>query len=507
MKHEGIDEEREPKESMTVAEQALEHAGTSWTPAERESFFAAIERHRRAAWRVSLACGVGAAVLALVMAVLLAPLLYCLIGLAVDLVNLLVPLPDAMGYFGRTLDHVVEGRHVTAAEVIGVTALAAMPGLLLMGLAGVVLRRALRTAPLFARGDLPGRAPDRSVLAEQRIANVVEEMAIAASIAQPRVLIVPGGVNAAAFGRDEQHSTVLIGAQLLPALNRAQMQGVVAHLIASVAGGDMKIGLRAATTLALFALMARLTTTLTDRDAWRATSLLLRTLLVPTAASAARLMDQLSDPMRRDDPAPELGRPAARSGERLTWREWAQMPLMGPVMFAGFVAGLVSTFVLAPLIALAWRQRKYMADAAAVRLTRDADALASALASALAAIARDGASHEIPSWAAHLAVVGTGSRSGGSILSASVVPIFPPLSRREQALAKMGAHAQSVAAGGAFSRLPGPLRALIVGAYALCFVLGGLAVYLLIVLSAAVSGMFLIVPAALLHALLRFLGH
>ncbi|MGE5336750.1 MAG: hypothetical protein ACM3PU_02920, partial [Gemmatimonadota bacterium] len=213
-------------------------------------------------------------------------------------------------------------------------------------------------------------------------------------------------------------------------------------------------------------------------------------------------MEQLSDPMRDEDSSAD-GAPATKHGsDRLTWREWAQMPLMGPVMFAGFVAGLVGTFVLAPLISLAWRSRKYMADAAAVRLTRDPDALAGALA----AIARSGTPRQLPPWASHLAVAGMGSAAGGSILSASVVPIFPPLSARETELAKMGAHAQPVGAGW-FASLPASLRALLIGAYGLCFVLGGFAVYLLIILSAAVSGLFLIIPAALLHALLRVLGH
>ena len=112
----------------------------------------------------------------------------------------------------------------------------------------------------------------------------------------------------------------------------------------------------------------------------------------------------------------------------------------------------------------------------------------------------------MPPWTSHLAVVGMGSTAGGSILSASVVPVFPPLSAREKALAKMGAHAQPVGVGW-FASLPASLRALLIGAYGMCFVLGGFAVYLLSILSAAVSGLFLIIPAALLHALLRWLGY
>jgi hypothetical protein len=60
----------------------------AWSPAERESFFDAIERHRRASWRVTAVCALAIAILTLVLAVLLAPLLICLAGLAVDLVKL-----------------------------------------------------------------------------------------------------------------------------------------------------------------------------------------------------------------------------------------------------------------------------------------------------------------------------------------------------------------------------------------------------------------------------------
>jgi len=66
----------------------------SFTPAERESFFDGIARHRRSASRlaaVALAC---ASVLALVVAALMSPLLYALIGLLLDLANRVTPTPD-----------------------------------------------------------------------------------------------------------------------------------------------------------------------------------------------------------------------------------------------------------------------------------------------------------------------------------------------------------------------------------------------------------------------------
>ena len=80
------------------------------------------------------------------------------------------------------------------------------------------------------------------------------------------------------------------------------------------------------------------------------------------------------------------------------------MPLVGPVGFAGFLCGLVSTMMLEPVIALAWRARKYMADATAVKLTRNPNGLAGALV----AIANRGSTRVAP-WAGHLCVVDPGT--------------------------------------------------------------------------------------------------
>jgi hypothetical protein len=162
------------------------------------------------------------------------------------------------------------------------------------------------------------------------------------------------------------------------------MQGAIAHLIGSIAGGDMPIGLRAAVTFALFGFLARLSGVLGDRREFYAVARLLRTLIWPTRAGTEVLIRDLADPFAPSAEAqatPEKKRDGQRNdaSNQLTWREWAMMPLMGPVVLSGFVSGIVSTFLLDPLVSFAWRRRKYMADAAAVRLTRDPDTLAAAL--------------------------------------------------------------------------------------------------------------------------------
>ena len=64
---------------------------------------------------------------------------------------------------------------------------------------------------------------------------------------------------------------------------------------------------------------------------------------------------------------------------KIPWRTYAWMPLVGPLVISGFFGGLICMLVLGPLLALTWRQRKYLADATAVQLTRDPNTLGSAL--------------------------------------------------------------------------------------------------------------------------------
>ena len=68
---------------------------------------------------------------------------------------------------------------------------------------------------------------------------------------------------------------------------------------------------------------------------------------------------------------------------------------------SGFFAGIVSSLLLSPVLALAWRRRKYLTDATAVRPTRNSDAVARRLERIAANRGEDVLAH----WVAHLAVV------------------------------------------------------------------------------------------------------
>lgn len=468
-----------------------------WTDREREDFFRAIARHRRAAWRITALCMLTTGVLSLVMALLMAPLLFALLGLALDLINLLIPTPDLLATLGALLEPLLDPDStavVPTARTAGTLALAVLPGLLLMGLVLHSLRRALGRSPLLDTSIDLGRAPDRANLAEQRLDNSLQEMALAAAIPAPRVQIVAGGANAVVLGLDEAHAGILVGEGLGQALTRDALQGVAAHLVASIADGDVRIGVRASLTLGLFALMTRIGSSLTDPGQLAATRRLIWALVAPTTANLGFILSQLADPFGETDaPPPRSGGDTA--GERLTWREWAFMPLMGPLAISGFLGGLVCSFLLGPLIAWAWRRRKLMADATAVRLTRHPDALAEALDRLRA---RE-TGFRGAAWASHLCVVDPGA--GSDPLRGSFVPIFPSTERRLSGLEKMGASARAQGASG--GRVP-TAAVVIIGALAAAMLpLLGTALVLLAWVSVALSGLFLLVPTLILHALLR----
>ena len=466
------------------------------TPVDREHFLEAITRHRRASWRVTAACAIAVIVLALVVAILMAPLLYCLIALGFDIINFITPMPDLMTRLGNMIDPLVSSGNVSVGLLLRVGALAALPGLVLMAAATYALRHVWRTSPLFRAGDLPGRPPDRTVLNEERLANVVEEMAIAAGIPVPHIVIVPGGVNAAACGYDQDHVTILVGEALVASVSREQLEGAIAHLVGSIADGDMTIGLRVTTTLALFGLVAKVGTSFNDRRTFMQTAKLWRVFVAPTSANTSALLGALGDPFHDEAPTERHASSAPSTGSNsLTWREWLLMPLMGPVMITGFLAGLVTGFVLEPLVALAWRQRKYMADATAVQLTRNPDSVAAAL------VVVGDSPKGIAAWTAHLAVAAGRYQSSGPF-GMSIVPIFPSAEKRGKALVRMGAHL----APGARRHLPWPIVLVMTVLFSIVGVLMCVVIYLLVMVSAALSGIFTIMPAAALHFLLRWLS-
>ena len=99
----------------------------------------------------------------------------------------------------------------------------------------------------------------REVTAQEmpQLVNVVQELAVAASIPMPRVyLINDTAPNAFATGRDPQHASVAITTGLVQKLDREELQGVMAHELSHVRNYDIRFSLIVGVLVGSIALLA-----------------------------------------------------------------------------------------------------------------------------------------------------------------------------------------------------------------------------------------------------------
>jgi Zn-dependent protease with chaperone function len=83
-------------------------------------------------------------------------------------------------------------------------------------------------------------------LDEQRLRNVVEEMAIAAGLPVPDIYILEAenGINAFAAGNDSSDAVIGVTFGALKLLSRDELQGVIAHEFSHILNGDMSLNMR-----------------------------------------------------------------------------------------------------------------------------------------------------------------------------------------------------------------------------------------------------------------------
>jgi heat shock protein HtpX len=86
--------------------------------------------------------------------------------------------------------------------------------------------------------------------------NVVEEMAIAAGVPMPKVMVLEtDALNAFATGNKPSNGTIAVTRGLLNALNRDELQGVVAHEMSHLANLDTRYMVVVGVTVGLIALV------------------------------------------------------------------------------------------------------------------------------------------------------------------------------------------------------------------------------------------------------------
>jgi Zn-dependent protease with chaperone function len=88
--------------------------------------------------------------------------------------------------------------------------------------------------------------PQTTDLAERRLLNVVEEMALASGIPVPPVFILDRepGINAFAAGHQPGNAVVAVSRGCLDYLTREELQGVMGHEFSHILNGDMRLNLR-----------------------------------------------------------------------------------------------------------------------------------------------------------------------------------------------------------------------------------------------------------------------
>ena len=173
-------------------------------------------------------------------------------------------------------------------------------------------------------------APDTSDPLERRLLNVVEEMAIASGVRVPGVYVMDGegAINAFAAGFEPSDSVVAVTRGTLQALNRDELQGVVAHEFSHILHGDMRLNIRMIGILAGIVFVG----------------------------SVGEFI------MRRSPDADSKG--------------------VVPVFLGGlalFLIGYIGLFFARLIKAATSRQREFLADASSVQYTRNPDGIAGAL--------------------------------------------------------------------------------------------------------------------------------
>jgi heat shock protein HtpX len=254
-------------------------------------------------------------------------------------------------------------------------------------------RAVLLAAGAQPLSDVAASATDADQLKLRQLDNVVDEMAIAAGLPRPRVYVVPDAdPNAFATGRDPAHASLAVTRGLLDALDREELQGVVAHEMSHIRNLDVRVMTIVAALVGGVALLSD----------W-----------------ARRGMMWGGGSRRRDDDRRDGGGVA------------------GVVLFVlWLVAVMLAPLMAQALAMLVSRKREYLADASGAELTRNPIGLARALEKIESAVAPTRA---INRGSAHLCIADPLGRQANlregfwSDLFAS----HPPMAARIAALKEM----------------------------------------------------------------------
>ena len=94
-----------------------------------------------------------------------------------------------------------------------------------------------------------------------KLFNLIQEVTIASGLPMPKVaIVVDSAPNAFATGRNPEHALIAFTTGILDAMDRDQLQGVIAHELAHVANRDTLVSAVAATTAGAIAILSDMLT-------------------------------------------------------------------------------------------------------------------------------------------------------------------------------------------------------------------------------------------------------
>ena len=391
-------------------------ASRNFAPQNPETFFAAQRRNRRATWRMSALCAFAAFIMGIPLTLVLTPLLYVLTMAVAEIINHFSPIPDFLEQAsqlahlgGRVADYVLNQKGTLDPQELAF-------GLALVLLPGMVAAFALWAGMLmlFRRGGVGGalaslnaREPNQADLKELQLADVVQEMAIAAGLPAPKVMLVDSpGANAAAIGTCAADARIVISRRLLDDLDRDQLQAVLAHMVGSVGNGDLRIAFTVTSVFETCGLLVTLINAPFGRESrsriWRVVRYIFaRGTPEQKAVEAAAIAESLAGSLDANNT--DIDRYFNERNPGL-FRKLFRI-IFFPFIFTNLAVEITLWFflnvLLGPCMALLWRTRRYLADASSVELTRNPDAMARALQR----LSEDTTAIEGGEWATQLFVV------------------------------------------------------------------------------------------------------
>jgi heat shock protein HtpX len=212
----------------------------------------------------------------------------------------------------------------------------------ILGLGAALIIWLILAMVSFSSGDAIFLAASKAVPVEKsvhpQLFNIVEEMAIAASLPMPKVYIInESAPNAFATGRNPQNASIAVTAGLLGRLNRDELQGVVAHEMSHILHRDILFVTIAGVMLGAITMISQI---------------FLRSMFYSSMYGGGR-----------------------RYSSRDRNAGGAQAVMLIIAIVCAILAPIMATLLYFALS----RKREYLADAGGARLTRYPEGLASAL--------------------------------------------------------------------------------------------------------------------------------